>query len=59
MASTPQDRLRVFAFKAFVRFARRFHLSDEAIWDVVRGPYDADLGVREKAPEAAAAHWLP
>jgi hypothetical protein len=44
MPSTPQDRLRVFAFKAFVRFARRFHLSDEAIWDVVQGPYDADLG---------------
>jgi len=44
MPSTPNDRLRVFAFKAFVRFARRFRLSDEATWDVVRGPYDASLG---------------
>jgi hypothetical protein len=44
MPSTPNNRLRIFAFKAFVRFARRFHLSDEAIWEIVRGPYDADLG---------------
>ncbi len=44
MASTPEDQLRVFAFKAFVRFARRLHLSDQAIWDVVCGPCDADLG---------------
>lgn len=39
-----QERLRVFAFKAFVRFARRLHISDETIWKVVRAPYDADLG---------------
>jgi hypothetical protein len=44
MQSTPQDRLRIFAFKAFVRFARRFHIPDEAIWDVIRAPYEADLG---------------
>ena len=39
-----QERLRVFAFKAFVRFVRRLHISDETIWRVVHAPYDADLG---------------
>ena len=39
-----QERLRVFAFKAFVRFARRLRISDETVWKVVRAPYDADLG---------------
>ncbi len=37
-------RLRVFAFKAFVRFARRFQISDGTIWKAIGGPFDADLG---------------
>jgi hypothetical protein len=36
--------LRVFASKPFVRFARRFGIDDEALWDAVNGPCDADLG---------------
>jgi hypothetical protein len=39
-----QERLRVFAFKAFVRFGRRLHILDQSVWKVVRAPYDADLG---------------
>jgi len=27
-----------------MRFARRFGIGDEALWDTVSGPYDADLG---------------
>jgi len=27
-----------------MRFARRFGVGDEEIWDTGRGPYDADLG---------------
>jgi hypothetical protein len=44
MAATPPSTLRVFASKPFVRFARRFGISDEEIWNTLRGPYDADLG---------------
>jgi hypothetical protein len=44
MPSTPNDRLRVFALKGFVRFARRLRVSDEALWDAVLSPPDADLG---------------
>jgi hypothetical protein len=40
----PKTRLRVFAFKGFVRFARRFQISDEGIWHVVRSEPNADLG---------------
>jgi hypothetical protein len=27
-----------------MRFARRFGIDDEALWDTVNGPFDADLG---------------
>jgi hypothetical protein len=27
-----------------MRFARRFGVGDEALWDTVNGPWDADLG---------------
>lgn len=36
--------LRVFALKGFARFARRMHVSDEALWEAVLSPPDADLG---------------
>jgi len=35
---------RVFASKPFMRFARRFGIDDQALWDAVNGPCDADLG---------------
>ncbi len=44
MSSTPPPQLRVFAFKDVVRFARKFHISDDGIWSVVRSQPDADLG---------------
>ena len=44
MPSPPNDRLRVFAVKGFARFARRLHLSDEALWAAILSPPDADLG---------------
>lgn len=44
MSGLPSDRLRVFAFKAFVRFARRFRISDEELRKVLLMPWDADLG---------------
>ena len=44
MSNTPPPRLRVFAFKDVVRFARKFHISDDGIWDVVRSKPDADMG---------------
>jgi hypothetical protein len=34
----------VFASKPFMRFARRFGIGDEDLWDAVSGPCDADLG---------------
>jgi hypothetical protein len=37
-------KLRVFASKPFTRFARRFGISDETLWETVSGPCDADLG---------------
>jgi hypothetical protein len=37
-------KLRVFASKPFMRFARRFGISDETLWKTVNGPCDADLG---------------
>lgn len=39
-ASTP----RVFASKPFMRFARRFGISDAELWRAVNGEFDADLG---------------
>lgn len=36
--------LRVFASKPFMRFARRFDISDAELWQAVNGGYDADLG---------------
>jgi len=41
---TPPPQLRVFAFKDVVRFARKFHISDDGIWSVVHSQPDADLG---------------
>jgi hypothetical protein len=38
------NTLRVFASKPFMRFARRFGVEDEALWETVNGTYDADLG---------------
>ena len=36
--------LRVFASKPFMRFVRRFDISDAELWQAVNGAYDADLG---------------
>jgi hypothetical protein len=35
---------RVFASKPFMRFARRFGISNAELWQAVTGDYDADLG---------------
>lgn len=32
MPKPPPPQLRVFALKGFARFARRMHVSDEALW---------------------------
>ena len=44
VSSTAGPRLRVFAFKDVARFARKFQISAEGIWDTVRSQPDADLG---------------
>lgn len=44
MPKPPPPQLRVFALKGFARFARRMHVSDEALWEAVLSPPDADLG---------------
>ncbi len=44
MPEKPPPQFRVLAFKEFVRFARKFHISDEGIWDILRSQPDADLG---------------
>lgn len=44
MLSTQKEQFRVFAFRSFVRFSRKFGISDEALWDVVQSNPDADLG---------------
>ena len=44
MTATAPSTLRVFASKPFMRFARRFGIDDEALWDTVNGSCDADLG---------------
>ena len=36
--------LRVFASKPFMRFARRFGISNAELWQAATGDYDADLG---------------
>lgn len=36
--------LRVFGSKPFMRFARRFGISDAELWQAVNEDYDADLG---------------
>lgn len=43
VANSPST-IRVFATKAFMRFARRFGIGDSELWEVVTGEYDADLG---------------
>jgi hypothetical protein len=44
VTATAPSSLRVFASKPFMRFARRFGIDDEALWETVNGPCDADLG---------------
>lgn len=44
MPASPSSTLRVFASKPFLRFARRFGIDDEALWETVKGAFDADLG---------------
>ena len=44
MTATAPCTLRVFASKPFIRFARRFGIDDEDLWDTVNGAFDADLG---------------
>lgn len=44
VAATPTSTFRVFASKPFMRFARRFGIADEALWETVSGTCDADLG---------------
>jgi hypothetical protein len=44
LSNTPTPKLRVFAFKNVVRFARKFHISDEGVWNAMRARPDADLG---------------
>jgi hypothetical protein len=41
---TAASTLRMFASKPFMRFARRFGIDNEALWETVSGAYDADLG---------------
>jgi hypothetical protein len=43
-SKTPCPRIRVFALRGFVRFARRMHLSEAMLWETVLSPPDADLG---------------
>lgn len=43
MASSSR-KVRVCASKPFMRFARRFGISDAELWQAVNGEYDADLG---------------
>ena len=44
MSKTPPPQLRLFVFKGFALFARRMHVSDEAVWATVLSAPDADLG---------------
>ena len=42
--ASPSTTPRVFASKPFMRFARRFAISDAELWRAVNGEYDVDLG---------------
>jgi hypothetical protein len=44
MSKVPPSQFRVFVFKGFARFARRMHVSYEALWETLLSPPDADLG---------------
>ena len=44
MTAGQPSSLRVFASKPFVRFTRRFGISDGDLWRCVNGAPDADLG---------------
>jgi len=44
MSASPPSKLRVFAPKPFMRFARRFGIGEEDLWATVNGAFDADLG---------------
>jgi hypothetical protein len=47
IARTPsavKTGLRVFGNKPFMRFARKFGVSDQDLWDAAQGEPDADLG---------------
>lgn len=42
--ASPSGTPRVFASKPFLRFARRFGISDRELWHAVNEEFDADLG---------------
>jgi hypothetical protein len=42
--SAVKTALRVFGNKPFMRFARKFGVSDQDLWDAAQGEPDADLG---------------
>lgn len=42
--ASPSTVPRVFASKPFMRFARRFGISDDELWHAVNGEFDSDLG---------------
>lgn len=44
VAATAPSTFCVFASKPFMRFARRFEIDAEVLWETVKGPCDADLG---------------
>ena len=44
MSEPPPPQFRVFAFKGFARFVRRMHVTNDALWEAVLSPPDADLG---------------
>ena len=44
VSENPASTLRVFGSKPLMRFARRFGIGDEDLWNTVNGAFDADLG---------------
>jgi hypothetical protein len=44
VSNAPSPEFRVFALKGFVRFARRMHVPEAALWKTVLSLPDADLG---------------
>jgi hypothetical protein len=44
VSASPPSTLRMFASKPFMRFARRFGIGDEDLWETVNGDFDANLG---------------